>query len=112
NRYANKFTIYEPSGESPYGLSDAIVHAVYDDSAGTLWVGTMDGGLNRINRQTGEVRVFRHQMTDPSSLSSDDVRAILQDSTGVLWVGTSGGGLNRLNTRSETFAQYKLSPSY
>lgn len=71
-------------------ISPNPVNAIYEDSEGTLWVGTVEGGLNRAaaDRSMG----FEHFRTPV--ISHNSVSAITADRSGHLWVGTWGGGLN------------------
>ena len=59
-----------------------MIWSIYEDQGGSLWIGTFNGGLNRLDRETGTFTVYRHAPQDPTSLSSDDVRAILEDGEG------------------------------
>ena len=72
------------------GLSGNRVRVIYEDSHGTLWVGTDNDGLNRLEGDTFTYLEQQH------GLSNDSVRALVEDHEGSLWVGTFGGGLNRL----------------
>lgn len=42
---------------TPYGLSEKTVVSLYEDTDGTLWIGTDGGGVNRFDPHT---RTFRH----------------------------------------------------
>ncbi|MEN8157882.1 MAG: two-component regulator propeller domain-containing protein [Bacteroidota bacterium] len=67
----------------------------FEDSEGTLWIGT-DRGLNKYNREEDTFIPFRHDPKDPRSLSDDGIVTIAEDLRGNLWIGTSNG-LNLLN---------------
>jgi signal transduction histidine kinase/streptogramin lyase len=75
-----------------------------------LWIGTFDGGLNKLDRKSGIFTVYQHDPDDPTSLSSNEVRAILEDQAGILWVGTNYGGLNLFDPRTEQFIHYQHDP--
>ncbi len=84
-----------PSSLSPNG-----VNAIHEDGDGTLWVGTVEGGLNR--GAGGYESGFSHFTCADATLPHNSVSAITSDHTGHLWVGTWGGGLamlDRLNPR-------------
>jgi signal transduction histidine kinase/ligand-binding sensor domain-containing protein len=83
-------------------LSDDMVLSLYQDSLGILWVGTSSGGLNRLDRQTGEVTVYKHDPDDPASLPRGEVVALLEDRAGNFWVGTTAG-FSRFDTQEGTF---------
>lgn len=102
---------YRNDPDNPNSLSDNSVRSLYQDGAGKLWIGTDSGGLNRYDRETGEVRRYQHNASNPQSLSHNDVTAIREDRAGALWVGTNGGGLNRFDRERETFTRYLHDPT-
>ena len=69
----------QPAGgldlRSPPRLSDNLITSVYQDRNGILWVGTSQGGLNRLDRNTGQVTVYRNDPADPTSISWGEVSA-------------------------------------
>jgi signal transduction histidine kinase/ligand-binding sensor domain-containing protein/CheY-like chemotaxis protein len=91
-------------GKSP--LPDERVMALLHDREGTLWIGTMAGGLARADLEGGRVRVFRHSEADPTSLPADGVMSLYQDRSGTLWVGSFGGGLARFEPSTNSFVRY------
>lgn len=74
----------------PGSLSPNPVNAMYAAPDGTLWVGTVEGGLNR--RLKGE-RSFMHYTKTNSELPHNSVSTLAADAYGRLWIGTWGGGL-------------------
>lgn len=74
----------------PGSLSPNPVNAMYAASDGTLWVGTVEGGLNR--RQKGQ-RSFTHYTKSNSALPHNSVSTLAADGYGRLWIGTWGGGV-------------------
>ena len=97
-RAANKPITYSKK------LNNDKVWCIYEDTAGTLWICTHEGGLNQYNRDTGE---FTHyiETSDSGSLSSNQVWTVYEDSQGVFWVGTVGG-LNWLERDTGLFNAY------
>ncbi len=87
-------------------LSSDIVHAIHEDRDlnAILWIGTEDGGLNRLDRQSG--RVTYYSVDD--GLPSNVIDAIQQDDSGSLWLSTSRG-LTRFDPRLETFRNFDQS---
>ena len=77
-------------------LSPNPVNAMYASADGTLWVGTVEGGLNR--RLKGE-RDFTHYTTTNSALPHNSVSTLTADGYGRLWIGTWGGGLCWIDTK-------------
>ena len=85
----------------PY-LSSAIVMSLYSDGD-TLWAGTYDGGLNRIDLKTNKTQTYRHSPIDSASIGANGITSILRLSSGDLLVGTYGGGLSIYRVESDTF---------
>ena len=81
------------------GLSNNQVTAVFKDSKGFLWFGTMSG----LNRYDGyRFRVFRHDSHDSTSISDDYISRILEGPQGKMWVETRNG-FNIYDPYTETF---------
>ncbi|MGC8893035.1 MAG: two-component regulator propeller domain-containing protein [Candidatus Saccharicenans sp.] len=96
---------------SPYLTSNRIF-SIVEDSDGTLWIGTYDGGLNHLDPSTGLISHFRHNTLDSASLSDDRIRPLLLDSHHRLWVGTDGGGLNLFDLKQKKVTKiYRSDPS-
>lgn len=77
-------------------LSPRPVNAMYVEPNGTLWAGTVEGGLNR---KSTDGQKFEHWTTQNSALSHNAVSELEADSHGQLWIGTWGGGLNRISLK-------------
>lgn len=81
--------------ESTAGILSPYVMSVVPDprNDAVLWVGTWDGGVSRVNTETGRVRNY--------PLPEDHVYTIMFDSSGTLWIGTWGAGLYLFDPVSE-----------
>jgi diguanylate cyclase (GGDEF)-like protein len=99
---------HEPSDEG--SLSSDFVMAIHEDRLRTLWVGTIDGGLNRFDRNRD--RFVRYTADDevPGRLSDNSVFAVYEDWEARLWVGTAEG-LNLLDRKTNLFTHYKNVPT-
>jgi len=75
-------------------ISPNAVNAMYVQPDGTAWVGTVEGGLNRMAKGTGQ---FTHYNTSNSALSHNSVSTLTADGKGRLWIGTWAGGVNLMN---------------
>ncbi len=97
NRYDGfSFKHYKHRSNDSTSLSDDFVRTLYEDAAGTLWIGTWNGGLNRFDRKQetfvrydfGDAREFLSGAVNPNQ-----VTAIAEDEHGTLWLGTGAGVL-------------------
>ena len=93
-------------------LSSDVILSVYQDGTGTLWLGTIDGGLTEVELNTKTFTHYQHDPQNPSSLSNNRVTTILEDASqtkAVLWIGTYGG-LNKFDRGTNIFTHYKHDP--
>ncbi|HMB77945.1 MAG TPA: two-component regulator propeller domain-containing protein [Kiloniellaceae bacterium] len=104
------FVFHEPDLEDPNSFDPASgIQSFYQDRAGTLWIGTFKGGINKLDRYTTK---FSHY-----SFGSERVRAIQEDREGRLWIGTGaliaipqGGALHRLDPETGEVTSYRNVP--
>ncbi|MBN1873288.1 MAG: response regulator [Anaerolineae bacterium] len=89
-----------------YGLSDALVLSMFQDSKGFMWFGTQDG-LNKYDGYT--FTVYKNDPDNPHSLSNNFIPAIYEDSLGILWIG-SWGGVDKFDSKTEQFTNYRYNP--
>lgn len=87
---------YVNDSRDPRSLSPHPVNAMRVEPDGTLWVGTVEGGLNR--RVHGG---FEHWTTHNSRLAHNSVSVLEGDGHGRLWIGTWGGGVNTIDHQGE-----------
>lgn len=83
---------YTHNKDNPNSLSQNPVNAIFEDKQKTLWVGTVEGGLNRKLKGSEN---FTH-FTSPH-ISHNSVSALASDNKNRLWVGTWGKGITLLD---------------
>jgi signal transduction histidine kinase/DNA-binding response OmpR family regulator/streptogramin lyase len=87
----------------PDGLAVNYVWPLLIDRQGTLWIGTIGGGLHRLTRDAqGQERVERYRQWLPES----DVESLLADDEGHLWIG--GTGLYRFTPATRQHLRYDV----
>ena len=90
NRYdGSGFVVYRHNPFDPTTLSSSYVTALHEDADGYLWVGTLGGGLNRLDPDTGVIVRY-------ANVRREHVEALATDGHGALWVGTNGQGVLRM----------------
>lgn len=93
-----KTSLFLHDPQDPWSLSESAVMSILEDSKGRLWVGTMGGGLNRMDTQTGAFTHYREKQ----GLPNDTVVGLLEDDAGLLWLSTNRG-LARFDPETEKF---------
>ena len=80
------FTYYIADPANPTSISSNVIASIYQDSSGTLWIGTLGGGLEKFEKETGTFIHYTKGHRIPA-----DVNAILEDEHGRLWLSTNQG---------------------
>jgi two-component system sensor histidine kinase ChiS len=106
----NASEILSHSSSNLSSLSSDHITAITEDNTGILWVGTTEGGINKIDRKANKFVHYKHDPFNTNSLSYSTIRSIFQDDDGILWIGTLEGGLNRLDRNSVQYKHYKYNP--
>lgn len=85
------FTFLGHDPDDPNTLGSGIVLPILEDATGAIWVGTLGGGVNRIEPRSGAVRRFRSDPGNPAALSHDWVWSLADAGGGRVWAGTEMG---------------------
>lgn len=104
------FKTYQHNNSVPLSLSSNSIKSIYEDSEGTLWIGTEFNGLNRFDVGTEQFHSWQFDKNISQSLCHNHVSSILEDKNGTFWVGTNGGGLNVFDRKKEIFTHHKYTP--
>ncbi|MDR1632515.1 MAG: response regulator [Dysgonamonadaceae bacterium] len=90
---------YINNKEDEHSLSHNIVNAIYEDRKGNLWIGTVEGGLNKKEKDRNG---FIHYTTDTRpALSHNTVSALIIDGKNRLWAGTWGWGITIIDLNNK-----------
>ena len=91
--------------DKPGGLTNNDIISLFQDSDGTIWVGTYGGGLNKLRDK--EAFSFDH-LGQVDGLSNNLVLSIVEDTAKNLWIGTDFG-LCKYNPAENSFENYYAS---
>ena len=92
-RFDTAFNSSEP-------LSSYVVHSLFEDKEGALWIGTSEG-LMVIHPQQNKIKEYSQE----DGLPGDIICAITQDDNGALWFSTNHG-IARYNQSKDNFTPY------
>lgn len=90
-------------------ISSNRIDVIYEDKKGTLWIGTVNNGLNKLmlkNRKYYFEKYFS-DLSNPNSLANNAIRYIEEGKDGILWVGTGMGGVSKIKFHKKNFKTYK-----
>ena len=94
HKISKDFKILETYGgpkEENSVVQDAVYNMYCDDKYDTVWIGTADSGVFKLNTKTKEVKQYKNDPNDEWSLPSNQIGKVLRDKNDNLWIGTDGG---------------------
>ena len=105
------FTSIRHDSVDPDSLSSDNTSALLQDSTGVLWVGTFDAGVNILDLENLQFRIYKHISSDAASLSSNNISAFAETLNGDMWIGTEETGLAHFEPATGQFTYYRYIPS-
>lgn len=85
-------------------LPGTIVHSLYQDKQGTLWIGTSEGLMSWYsNFKDRSEKITKYTVED--GLPSNEIYSIQEDTLGYLWISTNHG-ISRFNRKTRAFLNY------
>jgi signal transduction histidine kinase/CheY-like chemotaxis protein/streptogramin lyase len=107
----DSFFYYTQLTDNPKSLSNEFVNAITFEGDTVVWVGTLQGGLNRgritdLEKGKIEFEHFVYNYNQPGSISENQISCILLGSDNKLWVGTANSGLNLYNREENNFIRF------
>lgn len=107
NEQTGRYTVLDRST----GMSDDNIHALLVEKSGVAWVGTLLGGLNRIDPISDQttsptIRVYAHKLADSTSLTNNSIYALCRDRANRIWVGTVAG-IDLFDERTGHFRRFR-----
>lgn len=86
------------------GLNHKVVSG-FAENDDFLWIATEGGGINRMDKKTGEFKYYTHNPL-MNSLTYDNVKSLVIDPSHNLWVAMFRGGLDCFSHNSSTFRRF------
>lgn len=110
NKYDGyKFTVYVNDPTDSASIAGEVIVSLYEDRGGTLWVGSIEGNINKFNRKTDSfssinISSLMNENLDtesdyydyPLSFSRNHnttITSIVEDDEGNIWLSTWGNGI-------------------
>lgn len=83
-------------GDDEYGLSNASIRCLFQDSFKNIWAGSWGGGINFIKREPSLFKSYKYSpsLAIDNSLTGKIVSSLCIDQDNRLWIGTDGSGIN------------------
>ena len=102
----NQITGYQNNPLNTNSISSNNLESIFADNDGSIWIGTLGKGLDKLDPKTGVFTHFQHDPENLGSISNDTITTILRDNLGDLYIGTHQG-LNKYNAETNQFTHFK-----
>ena len=89
-------------------LYSRIIRQVLQDHNGDIWVGTDHGGISILNKNSWNIRNYRHEPNVIGTLGHNSVNALFKASNGIIWVGQTKNGMSFYNGQAPKFMHYQF----
>jgi ligand-binding sensor domain-containing protein len=114
------FTRFLHDPEDVHSLLNNKVSAIFEDSRGEFWIGTLNDGIHIMDRDKGTFERYVIDPARPDHFSQspmktkpfDHVTSIVEDGTGAIWIIAYASGVNRFNTITKKITHYEASNGF
>ncbi len=105
-----RYETYKHDRMNAASISSDEIKSLYCDEFGTIWIGTINGGVNKVKKRAIQFANYG-ELTGSLSLNTRLVYTVLEDSEGIIWAGTGGGGLNKIDLKHGKTTYYVNDPA-
>lgn len=102
------YQMYKHNDNVPNSLSDNYVTTITEDAANNLWIGTLHGGVNLYNKNSGAFTRFLAN-NGPNGPANNNIRILQPEKSGRIWIGTQSG-VNIFDPLTRQFVTYRHDP--
>ncbi|MEO9803048.1 MAG: two-component regulator propeller domain-containing protein [Reichenbachiella sp.] len=100
--------LFNANNNDENALKSNKITSLFEASDSSIWVGTMVGGLFRLDPNSMAFKQYIHS-DDTLSISDNNIWDIAEDASGSLWIATQNG-LNKFNVQTEQFQHWFNDP--
>ncbi|MCK4745992.1 MAG: hypothetical protein KAT15_03115, partial [Bacteroidales bacterium] len=98
----------------PSSLSDHVITSFLLDRNDNFWIGTENGGINKLLGTYSEIEYFKNlenqirfqvyaASNEEHMLNNEEINILYEHTDGTIWAGTKGGGINILDPATDNF---------
>jgi ligand-binding sensor domain-containing protein len=95
--------VYRHDFDDPNSISSSNISCITEDPDGNLWIGTINGGVNKLDVASGKFIRFK-QAKYQSNISDRSISGIVATKDRKIWAATYGYGLLCFNLEDNTIA--------
>ncbi len=101
-----KYRWYHHDASNPSSISDNNILGLSIDSNDNVWIGTFNGGVNKMTAASGKFTHFFHEEDNTKTICSNKIRTILADHNNNIWIGSFESGVTLMNQKGLVIRHY------
>jgi signal transduction histidine kinase/ligand-binding sensor domain-containing protein/DNA-binding response OmpR family regulator len=106
------FKHYRGMNNNSWHLNNKEVYAAWEHpETGNIWIGTGEGGINILHRNTETFSYVYHVPGRGNDLSGNGIKAFMEDGKGNVWIGTDKEGISVYNLKTARFGYFLHEPA-
>lgn len=102
-----KFINYKNNSQDKKSISHNYILQIKETSDGSLWIGTLGGGINKLITPKDEPKAEFIHYSEKDGLANNVIKGFLEDEDQNLWI-SSNKGLSKFNPSTEIFKNYDV----
>lgn len=106
NNLSKKWKHYT-TDSSPIKLTSNLIKRIIQDDKGLIWIGTDHGGINVLNKYSGQIEKIYHQSDNHKSVAQNSITELYIDNNNIIWVGTFKNGLSYYHESIHKFPHFR-----
>ena len=99
-------TQYESNDYNLKSLSNNLIHDIFKDATGTLWVGTQDG-MSYFDPLKQSFANYSSYLSAEKNVIDKNAWGVFEQGDSVLWIGNRKG-ITRVNKQTGNYSSYPL----
>lgn len=100
--------VHYAKGNGNKGPNVNAITSVMEMGKDIFLIATDHGGLNMLNRKTGEFSYLLHDKYDATTIHNNQLYDIYRSKDDIIWIGSYNGGVNIYDKKALRFNQYRF----
>jgi signal transduction histidine kinase/DNA-binding response OmpR family regulator/ligand-binding sensor domain-containing protein len=92
-------------------LNSNAISSLYLDSGNRVWIGTLRGGVNRVENRKSPFLTISKNEKSTNTLPSNFILSVCEQDNSHIWIGTDGGGASLWDRKNNVFTNYSYNPN-